>query len=641
MPAASAEMRALLSSAGNVSIGDTLFAEIEDREEGEIGGDAILAFQANNLTVGNTANFQILNGLSDSEGNGAGGSIGGDATIGVQLASLTAPILVGDIDNTGGGSIGGDAIVSFNIDGNVVSTTVATFGILNNANGVKAVSGSIGGEALISFITGGNFTTNTLAAFIDNRNGGSIGTAASILFNIGGTLMTTGDALFQISGGFDAGRLPSLPAGGPPPLPPITSIEISADEINVGGSLTAKILDQGNSTRGDDVTIHSDGDITVGNDFNIDGTVTADGNIDVTNILSLPQSVSAGGSISAGGVFAFTLSAVDDISVGYTGGQGSVGLFVDTLTAGGTLHLLNASNFTNESATSFGDIGFTPDDMTITVGSIMSVGPTIPPLVANGFDADPNFGHDNPGNGGMVTLDLTNGNLTIGSESDLNYISANGGLFAVDSEAGGNGGTVNIMATGDVTLNDGDNGAPAISATSGFIPQNGPFTLGEGGTVNIDASGTITVNSTIVVSSDEIPKVRPSGSIPAGRRSASGGNISLTSHNSGSPLTQNVVAINLGDSSQLLSLLDSDAAGPGGAITILATGANSDANINGEVEADRGTIDIRNNGNSGRAPAWQHDKFGLHARRRHQSGRVRNEWPAHRRFRFSLGRQYP
>jgi hypothetical protein len=264
------------------------------------------------------------------------------------------------------------------------------------------------------------------------------------------------------------------------------------------------------------------------------------------------------------------------------------------------LNLLNVSNFTNESATSFGDINFTPDDMTITVGSITSIGPTIPPLVANGFDATPDFGHDNPGNGGMVTLDLTNGNLTVGSESDLNYISANGGLFAVDSAAGGNGGTVNIMATGDVTLNDGDDGVPAISATTGFIPQNGPFTLGEGGTVNIDASGTITVNSTIVVSSDEIPKFRPSGSTPAGRRSASGGNISLTSHNSGSPLTQNVVAINLGDSSQLLSLLDSDAPGPGGAITILATGANSDANINGEVEADRGTIDIRNNGNSGR-----------------------------------------
>ena len=105
---------------GNLSIGDILFAEIQNREEGEIEGDAILGFDANNLTVTDTANFQILNGLSDSKGGGAGGSIGGDAIIGVQLASLTAPILVADIDNTGGGSIGGDAIVSFDIGGNVI-----------------------------------------------------------------------------------------------------------------------------------------------------------------------------------------------------------------------------------------------------------------------------------------------------------------------------------------------------------------------------------------------------------------------------------------------------------------------------------------------------------------------------------------
>ena len=104
---------------GNTSIGDTLFAEIQNREEGEIGGDAILIFHANNLNVEDTANFQILNGLPDDESNAPGGLIGGDATIGIQLASLSAPILVADIDNTAGGSIGGDAIVSFDIGGDV------------------------------------------------------------------------------------------------------------------------------------------------------------------------------------------------------------------------------------------------------------------------------------------------------------------------------------------------------------------------------------------------------------------------------------------------------------------------------------------------------------------------------------------
>ena len=38
------------------------------------------AFHANNLSVTDTANFQILNGLPDSKGSGPGGLIGGDAT---------------------------------------------------------------------------------------------------------------------------------------------------------------------------------------------------------------------------------------------------------------------------------------------------------------------------------------------------------------------------------------------------------------------------------------------------------------------------------------------------------------------------------------------------------------------------------
>jgi hypothetical protein len=54
------------------------------------------------------------------------------------------------------------------------------------------------------------------------------------------------------------------------------------------------------------------------------------------------------------------------------------------------------------------------------------------------------------------------------------------------------------------------------------------------------------------------------------------------------------------NSSQLLALLDAAGPGPGGKITILATGANTDVNVNGRVAATRGTIDIRNEANGGR-----------------------------------------
>src|SRR5205807_2029545 len=76
------------------------------------------------------------------------------------------------------------------------------------------------------------------------------------------------------------------------------------------------------------------------------------------------------------------------------------------------------------------------------------------------------------------------------------------------------------------------------------------------------------------------------------RRSARGGNIALKS---GKPAG---VAINLANTSELLSLLDAAAPGLGGKVTILATGASSAANVNGKIVADRGTIDIRHTGDS-------------------------------------------
>src|SRR5205807_6012651 len=77
------------------------------------------------------------------------------------------------------------------------------------------------------------------------------------------------------------------------------------------------------------------------------------------------------------------------------------------------------------------------------------------------------------------------------------------------------------------------------------------------------------------------------------RRSARGGNIALKS---GKP---SGLAINLSNTSELLSLLDAAAPGPGGKVTILATGASSVANVKGKIVADRGTIDIRHTGDNG------------------------------------------
>ena len=92
------------------------------------------------------------------------------------------------------------------------------------------------------------------------------------------------------------------------------------------------------------------------------------------------------------------------------------------------------------------------------------------------------------------------------------------------------------------------------------------------------------------------------------RRSATGGNIALKS---GKPTG---VAINLSNTSELLSLLDAAAPGPGGKVTILATGANSTANISGKIVADSGTIDIRHSGDSGQIfLSGESDRIDAHA----------------------------
>jgi len=97
----------------------------------------------------------------------------------------------------------------------------------------------------------------------------------------------------------------------------------------------------------------------------------------------------------------------------------------------------------------------------------------------------------------------------------------------------------------------------------------------------------VAINSRVQVSSAD-PAITT-----ARRRSANGGNITLKS---GKP---SGVAINISNTGQLLSLLDAAAPGPGGKVTILATGANSSATVNGTLRADRGTIDIRHTGDAG------------------------------------------
>jgi hypothetical protein len=217
--------------------------------------------------------------------------------------------------------------------------------------------------------------------------------------------------------------------------------------------------------------------------------------------------------------------------------------------------------------------------LVIDCASVSTHGPAIPLLAANGMSADGSGAL--PGDGGIIELTIRNGGLSVSSNGTFGSVSANGGSSNISAPFdGGNGGSVDITAVGPILVSS------PIEATTGYLPA-ASSAHGNGGSVSLTSDDSVTVSSRIEVSSNDSVSNR------LRRRSARGGNITIISHKPSG------VAINLSNTSELLSLLDAAAPGPGGKVTILATGASSAANINGKIAADRGTIDIRHTGDSG------------------------------------------
>jgi hypothetical protein len=197
----------------------------------------------------------------------------------------------------------------------------------------------------------------------------------------------------------------------------------------------------------------------------------------------------------------------------------------------------------------------------------LSVGP-------NGFGAYAENGH-------LLSLNLTTGSsLQIGGTSGfsgslITTATFNGGdAQSTSDKVGGNGGTFNANVDGDITV------LSPISATTGANSLALPYG-GQGGTVNLSsATGSVVVNGSIDVSSAQ-----------TGRRSVSGGSVKLQSGKVAG------VAIAVGNSGSLRALLDASAPGPGGKVELVSAGG--EINVGGLIQADRGLVDIRNNGVAG------------------------------------------
>jgi mannose-6-phosphate isomerase-like protein (cupin superfamily) len=575
----------LTTQGGNVDAGGTI--SITAGTDFTVAGVAILNIlhsDFGNIGAGGTISIQVPNGTFEADSDVAlrihneaiqiGGGTFGDFDAGIfgTIGTLSTGSSFDSAIFNQGGTFEGSASIIFNF-GDAKITGAATFRILNEDANNGFAGGVIGGNASISVGATGSFTAPSLLAEINNL-GGFIGGQSSILFSTEGTLTTFHDATFEILEGTFNG------SGG-------ASISVSAGSFSVLGSLIASIT--GTSFDLDQVSVQATDDITVGNQLLVGGNVTAGGNISATNGMTVGGNLAAGNeitsdrSITAQSIVAgLVQTTAGDVTIDNHIGTATFGLMANTAMIGGNLVMMNAPTITPNGGSSDGTIGNTPFDFTLTASRIVSTGPTFPALVSNGDDASASFGHNNPGNGGTVTLTLAGG-LTIGSTNDLASITANGGAFATGSTAGGDGGTITINSSNDVTLLDGN-----VTATSGALPSASSAILGSGGTVNITTSGAITVGSKIEVSSADV-------SGPTVRRSAKGGNINLTSTK-----TTSGAAITINNTGQLLALLDAAAPGPGGKITILASGSGgSSVNVNGTLTASKGTVDIRHTGLNG------------------------------------------
>ncbi len=544
-------------------------------------------------------NFQASNGLTlstDGSGLTTGGNItlqsGGTMSLG-GVGLLQTGITTADQGSGSNITINAQGPITFS--DLLASVTVGAGRTLTNG-GVITLTGT--GSYTATLSDGG------LNLQVLNSSPGVIGTGGNIVLTLNGSLTTgNGGALNLVINNSNAGRIQT---GGN--ITSTIGTGLTANSVNVqidnrfngfigsgagitfssGGTLTTKgnanfeILNSQMGTAGG--TIGSDAFInvtfanaTIGADLNafIDNSDGAIGGVGGTVTLQVNGTLAVSGRIdvfgtltSTGNITAGELSATNINAPGIDVGGGGITRFSfpNEITSN-PLHTI-----TTNALTSTGGINFNGPDM----------------------DTPPGFG---PFDGGQLTINVPS--LTIGPSAADNIqgtVTFNGGASTSNAIPAGNGGIFTVNATGAITVSS------PIQATTGLQPDASEPT-GAGGTVNLNSTGgTISVNSPITVSSADATAVPPGPR----RKSRAGGNINLKSD------APTGVAINVSSTGQLLSLLDAAAVGPGGKITILATGANSRLQITGDpgvpgkppadtIRSDKagGYVDIRHTGAAG------------------------------------------
>ena len=565
----------------NISSGATLqfMSDFNLAASATISGAGTAEFSAGtvNILSSSVSNLLIDGGLANFNGNTTATNI-----------SLTNGTLAGsgNVTSTGlftwnGGTLSGTGVT--NANGGLLINNAEVFldtRTLNNAAGSTATFGDF---TLFYFQNGSVFNNNgTFLAQADNGYGFYDDGGGGTFNNTGTFTRNTGTSVFAIGSGiaFNNSGTVNVQSG---------SLEFDGGYTQTGGTL---------NLAGGSVQSNTALDIE-------GGLLTGIGNITaaITNNALLNPGLGVGGLGVTGNVSLLSASNLNFQLGGLTQGteygflnvNGTVALggqlllsflrnFQNLITGSDTFTVVSAtSNFTGAfSNVASGTRLLTSDGFGTFVVTYTGSNVVLSNFIAGGLAplsfAGANSSTGNGGNGG--TLNLTAPAVTFGLGSGEIPGAYFSGGNAPDGSAflGGDGGTLAITATtGDIVV-----GAD-IEASTGSSGADVP--AGKGGSVTLTANaGTVTVNNRIQVSHNTVK-----------RRSATGGTIALKSGRTSG------VAINVSNTGQLLSLLDAAAPGPGGKIIIQATAptGNSQVNVSGTLQADRGTVDIRHSGASG------------------------------------------
>lgn len=580
------------------------------------GNYAITAGGNINLTgdlVLNHSNGAQTNGVNTNISAGPSLAIGGALIASTDASGLTSG---GNIDIRSAGNI--SVTRGITLDTTVARATGSGANITLTSGGPVTANITAGATISAPLTSGGNVTVNTGGSVtpgagepqqslaVDNA-GGQIGTGGNLAFNSSGSLQMGTTGAFNL---FINNRASAIGTGG--------NISSAIGGNFSSGGLFVEI----DNSRGGAIT--SGGNIS----FAVNGTVNVAGAAGFFVLNSLPgqrggtigsaitfdlrasswtigQSLNAylenvDGIVGSSNDFTLNLRATNGFDVaGPMNVYGNVIAGTDINAA--TISITNATATGNINAGSGGITPFTFPEAYVPIPHVLTA-TRITSQNGINFNGPSNYNGFGPFDGGTLTLNVSSITFgAAGSRSDiLGPVTLNGGDAQTAAGGLGNGGTLLVNAASGINVGVGE----TITATTGARDAAAaPF--GTGGTVDLrTTSGRIAVNGTIQVSSAD------TNTTGARRRSNAGGRINVQSATSGAVGAAPTVAINITNTSQLLSLLNAAAKGPGGKITILATGTNSSISVNGatpgpsaapspSIVADRGTVDIRHTGDGG------------------------------------------